>query len=127
MFYFDKNDDRVLFQDIRSFETTLCDGRKFEIKPDIQADFTNMPYEDESFQMIVFDPPHLLRNVGNSKFAEIYGSLNEKSTFFQNSEALRKSFRKHISPVRIKCAILYLLITGWFGFLIKTSIYFSKL
>lgn len=35
MFYFDKNDDRVLFQDIRSFETTLCDGRKFEIKPDI--------------------------------------------------------------------------------------------
>lgn len=51
----------------------------------------------------------------------------EKSTFFQNSEALRKSFRKHISPVRIKCAILYLLITGWFGFLIKTSIYFSEL
>jgi ubiquinone/menaquinone biosynthesis C-methylase UbiE len=79
MFYFDKNDDRVLFQDIRSFETTLCDGRKFEIKPDIQADFTNMPYEDECFQMVVFDPPHLLRNVGNSKFAEIYGSLNEKA------------------------------------------------
>lgn len=42
MFYFDKNDDRVLFQDIRSLETTLCDGRHFEIKPDIQADFTNM-------------------------------------------------------------------------------------
>lgn len=79
MFYFDKNDDRVLFQDIRSFETILCDGRKFEIKPDIQADFTNMPYENESFQMVVFDPPHLLRNVGNSKFAEIYGSLNEKA------------------------------------------------
>lgn len=39
MFYFDKNDDRVLFQDIRSLETTLCDGRHFEIKPDIQADF----------------------------------------------------------------------------------------
>ena len=56
MFYFDKNDDRVLFQDIRSLETTLCDGRHFEIKPDIQADFTNMPYPDESFSMVVFDP-----------------------------------------------------------------------
>ena len=80
MFYFDKNDDRVLFQDIRNFETTLCDGRTFEVKPDIQADFTNMPYEDEHFSMVVFDPPHLLRNVGNSKFADMYGSLNDKAT-----------------------------------------------
>ena len=29
MFYFDKQDSRVLFQDIREFETTLCDGRIF--------------------------------------------------------------------------------------------------
>lgn len=71
MFYFDKNNDRVLFQDVRSLETTLCDGRKFEVKPDIQSDFTDMPYEDEHFSMVVFDPPHLLRNVGN---------LNEKAT-----------------------------------------------
>ena len=27
MFYFDKNDPRVLFQDIRVIDTTLCDGR----------------------------------------------------------------------------------------------------
>lgn len=59
MFYFDKHDDRVLFQDIREIETTLCDGRYFEIKPDIKADFTDMPYPDESFSMVVFDPPHL--------------------------------------------------------------------
>ena len=59
MFYFDKNDDRVLFQDIREIETTLCDGRRFEVKPDIKADFTSMPYPDESFSMVVFDPPHL--------------------------------------------------------------------
>lgn len=32
MFYFDKNDPRVLFQDIREVKTTLCDGRKFEVK-----------------------------------------------------------------------------------------------
>lgn len=59
MFYFDKHDDRVLFQDIREIETTLCDGRYFEIKPDIKADFTDMPYPDESFSMVIFDPPHL--------------------------------------------------------------------
>ena len=60
MFYFDKHDSRVLFQDIRDVETTLCDGRHFEVKPDIQADFTNMPYPDGSFSMVVFDPPHLV-------------------------------------------------------------------
>lgn len=35
MFYFDKHDPRVLFQDIRSKEMTLCDGRKFSVSPDI--------------------------------------------------------------------------------------------
>lgn len=49
MFYFDKNDDRVLFQDIRNLETTLCDGRHFEVHPDVQADFTDMPYPDGIF------------------------------------------------------------------------------
>ena len=79
MFYFDKHDSRVLFQDIRDVETTLCDGRPFEVKPDVQADFTDMPYEDESFSMVVFDPPHLLRNVGKSKWSDMYGSLNPKA------------------------------------------------
>ena len=59
MFYFDKNDSRVLFQDIREIETELCDGRHFEVKPDVIGDFTNMTFEDNSFSMVVFDPPHL--------------------------------------------------------------------
>lgn len=76
MFYFNKDDDRVLFQDIRRLETTLCDGRKFEIKPDIQADFTDMPYPDESFSMVVFDPPHLTtKSDGWQKIK--YGALDK--------------------------------------------------
>lgn len=31
----------------------------FEVKPDILGDFTNMPYPDNYFKMVVFDPPHL--------------------------------------------------------------------
>lgn len=59
MFYFDKNDPRVLFQDIRRIETTLCDGRSFKVEPDVIGDFTSMSYPDNSFSMVVFDPPHL--------------------------------------------------------------------
>ncbi len=62
MFYFDKNDPRVLFCDKRELHTTLCDGRPFEIKPDIIADFTQLPFDDNTFKMVVFDPPHLLHN-----------------------------------------------------------------
>lgn len=65
MFYFDKSDNRVLFCDIRTLTTTLCDGRKFEIKPDIVADFTDLPFADNYFKLVVFDPPHLLRNIGS--------------------------------------------------------------
>ena len=79
MFYFDKYDPRVLFQDIRNFHTKLCDGRDFTVEPDIIADFTNMPHPDNSFSMVIFDPPHL-RYTGSKKEAENwqmvkYGSL----------------------------------------------------
>ena len=55
MFYFDKNDKCVLFQDIRRINTTLCDGREFVIDPGVVADFTSMPYPDSSFSAVVFD------------------------------------------------------------------------
>ena len=80
MFYFDKNDPRVTFLYIRELKTTLCDGRHFEVSPDIVGDFTNIAFPDNSFKMVVFDPPHLLRNTGRSKYADMYGSLSEKAT-----------------------------------------------
>lgn len=67
MFYFDKNDPRVLFCDNRRFETLLCDGRHFEVNPDIVCDFTALPFADNAYQVVVFDPPHLLKNTGLAK------------------------------------------------------------
>lgn len=75
MFYFDKNNKNVLFQDKRKLSTILCDGRKLEINPDIIGDFTNMPYKDNSFKMVIFDPPHLVRIGDTSWMAKKYGKL----------------------------------------------------
>lgn len=69
MFYFDKNDPRVLYMDCRKLKTTLCDGRQFEVKPDLIGDFTNMEFPNESFRMVVFDPPHL-KYTGSKKEAQ---------------------------------------------------------
>ena len=75
MFYFDKHDPRVLFGDSRTFSGKLCDGRTFTVEPDEVMDFRNMPFKDESFQLVIFDPPHLRRVGDNSWMKAKYGQL----------------------------------------------------
>lgn len=77
MFYFDKENPNVLFADIRNEEHILCDGRELKINPDVICDFRNMPFEDESFKMVIFDPPHLNKLGKNSWMGLKYGVLNE--------------------------------------------------
>lgn len=75
MFWFDKQNPDVLFQDIRDENHTLCDGRTININPDVLADFTNMPHTDKQFKLVVFDPPHL-HNVGQKSWMYLkYGGL----------------------------------------------------
>ena len=78
MFWFDKQNPNVLFVDKRSETLTAKDRdkiRTIEVKPDIVADFTNLPFEDNSFYQVVFDPPHLKTLGENSWMAKKYGKL----------------------------------------------------
>lgn len=78
MFWFDKRNPHTLYVDKRSEVLTAKDRDKIriiEIKPDTVADFTNLPFEDNSFYMVVFDPPHL-KDLGNTSWmAKKYGKL----------------------------------------------------
>lgn len=78
MFWFDKNNSDVIFADNRELETTLCDGRKLVIKPDVKMDFRDMPFDNESFKMVVFDPPHLIHAGETSWLRQKYGILPEE-------------------------------------------------
>ncbi|ELY2741320.1 class I SAM-dependent methyltransferase [Cronobacter turicensis] len=75
MFWFDKEDERALFSDIRAEQHTLCDGRSLVINPDIIADFRSLPFADASFPVVVFDPPHLERAGPNGWQGKKYGKL----------------------------------------------------
>lgn len=75
MFWFDKKNTDVLFCDIRELETELCDGRTLKIEPDLISDFRNMPFPDNSFKMVVFDPPHLHKLGQGTWMAQKYGVL----------------------------------------------------
>jgi len=76
MFWFDKFNPAVFFGDIRKENHILCDGRKLEINPDMDLDFRAMPFANESFKVVVFDPPHLVKLGQSSWMAKKYGVLN---------------------------------------------------
>lgn len=59
MFWFDKANTHVVFMDNRQINETLCDGRSLIVQPDVLADFRAIPYPDNNFKIVVFDPPHL--------------------------------------------------------------------
>lgn len=76
MFWFDKDNPDVEFCDIRKVERfEYYPNRYIEINPDTVCDFTNLPFEDESFYLVVFDPPHLNDAGDNSIMALKYGCL----------------------------------------------------
>lgn len=79
MFYFDKQDERVLFGDNRAEEHVLCDERSLSIAPSSLMDFRALPFADETFYLVVFDPPHLLRAGDASWMAKKYGRLTRDS------------------------------------------------
>ena len=84
MFWFDRENPNVIFADNREIKTTLCDGRRLLIKPDIKMDFRDMPYKDNSFKVVVFDPPHLIHAGTGSWLAKKYGILpNDWKTYLK--------------------------------------------
>lgn len=82
MFWFDREDERALFVDNRRERHTLKDrsskggSRELVISPDLQADFTALPFESERFSLVVFDPPHLARAGASGWMAKKYGRLS---------------------------------------------------
>lgn len=75
MFWFDKNNPDVVFADIREEEHELCDGRLLRVNPDLKMDFRKMIFDDNSFKMVVFDPPHLAKLGHDTWMAKKYGVL----------------------------------------------------
>lgn len=78
MFWFDKQNPNVVFCDNREIPLhEYYPHRYIEIKPDIVCDFTHLPFGDNSFKLVVFDPPHLRRAGPKSWIALKYGCLDE--------------------------------------------------
>ena len=63
MFWFNKQEKHTTYMDIRNEILYYKDRhlkRKVEIRPDVIGDFRKIPFSDSSFDLVVFDPPHLI-------------------------------------------------------------------
>lgn len=70
MMWYNKNHPNVLYIDQRA-----------ECEPDQVTEWRNLPYPDESFRMVVFDPPHILQEKvhGNGVMINSYGYLRAET------------------------------------------------
>lgn len=77
--WFNKRHPKALFCDKRKTSLTgvwKSSDQSLEIEPDIQCDFTDLPFPDNSFALVVFDPPHLTGAKETSWLVKKYGKLD---------------------------------------------------
>jgi hypothetical protein len=69
--WFDKNNPNTIFTDMRvgTFETT--GGRVLQVNPDYVMDFRKLQFDDCSFNLVVFDPPHR-KDLTKGNWMEVY-------------------------------------------------------
>ncbi len=109
MMWFDPRDSRALFLDNRcafrkvDVGTPGTVGRKpIVIEPDVLADFTQLPYPDDTFALVVLDPPHLEKLGKTSRFAAQFGRLEGDWR-----ETLRKGFAECFRVLRPQGILIF--------------------
>lgn len=86
--WFDKQHPLAIYLDRRceEYEETWGENnntRHTVIHPDVVADFTDLPFEDNTFSLVVFDPPHRY-GLKNSWFLKRYGTYDSEDEMLDN-------------------------------------------
>jgi ubiquinone/menaquinone biosynthesis C-methylase UbiE len=75
--WFDKRNKNTLYVDCRIAEKGHDKYRPNHcVKPDVVMDFRELHFPDETFSLVVFDPPHMATLGDTSKFRRYYGRLD---------------------------------------------------
>jgi hypothetical protein len=91
MFWFDKNHPSTLYIDIRGAKKGhITQQINHEVTPDIIMDFRDLKFPDNSFKLVIFDPPHLTTLLKTSLMKKKYGCLNAETWQYD----LRKGFEE---------------------------------
>lgn len=79
--WFQKEEPHTIYCDRRSESFNGVFGSNHSnhtivVKPDVVCDFTDLPFENDTFNLVVFDPPHIENLKETSWFKKRYGSLD---------------------------------------------------
>ena len=91
-----KHHENTLYIDKREREPGFHGqkGRTYGVQPDEIQDFRDLPYPDASFNLVVFDPPHVIRSDGMESLSGMvikkYGALHAETW----QEDLKAGFRE---------------------------------
>jgi 23S rRNA G2069 N7-methylase RlmK/C1962 C5-methylase RlmI len=85
MMWFDRQNPDVVFGDRRHELLTVTDNsrgnasgqRVIAIEPDTMLDFRALPFQDGAFDLVAFDPPHLIHAGPKSWLGAKYGRLSD--------------------------------------------------
>lgn len=82
--WFDKRNPAAVYCDKRKetftnvWTSTNCKSeRQCVVDPDVICDFTSLPFPENSFSLIVFDPPHLTGAKETAWLVKKYGKLDD--------------------------------------------------
>lgn len=104
MMWFDKQNPIAIFVDQRDVDPGFVQQRpNFSVKPDAVMDFRHLEFDDNTFQLVVFDPPHLKSNAGdNSYMAKKYGKLPKDWQGY-----IRDGFAECMRVVRLNGVVIF--------------------
>jgi len=98
-----KDRDDTLYIDKREDNNPLkreefgYEPRNYSIEPDEVEDYRDLPYADKSFNLIVFDPPHIIRNDGMKSLSGVsdrkWGNLHAETWQEDLSAGFEELFR----------------------------------
>ena len=108
--WFQKNEAHTIYCDKRTahFESdygAFSSHRVIDIKPDVECDFTDLPFPDNTFNLVVLDPPHLIRQ-DNSWLKKMY-------SFYESKEQAIKTISNGIKECMRVLKIGGVLIFKW--------------
>lgn len=106
MFWYEKSEPHTTFVDIRREIDEVKDRdrvREVRVEPDLIADFRHLPFTSYQFDLVVFDPPHLVKAGKTSWLATKYGVLN-KDTW---KDDLKAGFDECMRVLRLDGILLF--------------------
>lgn len=77
LWWWQKDHPLAVYMDKRIAEPGSVDSRpNWKCEPDVIADFTRMPFDDEAFRLVLFDPPHVVQKELSGRVTVCYGALD---------------------------------------------------